>query len=135
MARQVRSFTVVENRFPQVRRLAKEHVRESMDKARKAGEEEAKNRLKPGRGIDTGRTRDNIYSEVSDEDAKVVSPGDPETLKNPAWLEFGTAHSKAVPHIRPANTRMKKTFLQEVDGLGIEKLRTRKFGGQQRRRR
>ncbi len=126
----VKSFTRVETRFKAAAEYAQDQLRDAVKAAVEDGEEVAKARLKPGRGVDTGKARAAIRSEVNGLDGKVVSPGHPETLKNPAWLEFGTEGSKAVPHIRPAHTRMRKRFKAEV---GIDLFKgfrgARKSGG------
>ena len=127
----VKSFTTVETRFKQVIGHARDKLEDAVKVATEDGNDVTVSRLKPGRGVDTGKAKAAIYSEASGLEGKIVSPGHGESLINPAWLEFGTEDTKAVPHIRPGHTRMRKRFKQEIGTDLFKGFRgARKSGGQ-----
>jgi hypothetical protein len=125
-----RSYTRVESRFRQAADFAQDKLEDAIKKGIAAGEERAKARLKPGRGVDTGAYEAGIHTEVQGLTGMIVFPGTSESVENPAHLEFGTVNAKAVPHMRPAATAARKTFLNELGGDIMRGFKTVRGGGQ-----
>ena len=130
----VKSYTKVESRFRQAKEYMHDQLEEAIEDAVKAGEDTMKDRLRPGRGVDTGEYEAAIHSQAHGLEGSVTAPG-VKTIPNPAWLEFGTVNAPPIPHFRTGARVMRKTFLTKLGRDTMKGFRQVKAGGKFGRRR
>lgn len=110
---------IINNRFNHVRKQAITETAAAVRAAVAVGEAEAKNRLQRGesqRGYSLNTLYDTIHQESDGTlRGKVVAGG------GDAWygrlFEYGTVYITAIPFMRPASRKMRKTFMLEMGGL------------------
>jgi HK97 gp10 family phage protein len=113
----------LESRFPAVKKGMYDAVRHARDRALDEGEHEAENRLERANDSRGYNLPTEIEQEKTGHQSGLIRYGE----FYGKWFEYGTVYIAPSPFMRPAHRKMRKRFLDEMDG-NVEKFIRRKVG-------